>query len=230
MDKNNAKQIGLKRKEIYKYIKKEIISCGLSPGQLINEAELADKLSVSKTPIREALSQLQQDWLVELIPHKGYFVTTLTLRDTQEIFEMRYILERYAIIQAVDRVTDEDIRRLESYIEIDFTPGDCESIYRYIQANMDFHIEIAKISRNSRLVRHLASVLDDAQRLQFLDLESGEGPWAWQRDHSLMVEALRRHDKQAAIKAVEDSLNELRIRLLSGKVGYKEQDLYLERS
>jgi DNA-binding GntR family transcriptional regulator len=203
------------RQEVYERLKKDIITCDLVPGQLLNEGELAEQLEVSKTPVREALTQLKQDGLVELIPRKGYLVTTLTLRDIQEIFELRLILERAATVLAVDHITDAEIDALERYLEIDYDLNDPATVYRYIQANKDFHLEIAKAARNSRLVWHLSRVFDDAQRLQCMDLGTGGGPWAWSRDHIRILEALRRRDKEAVAAAVEDALAEARTRLLS---------------
>jgi len=203
------------RQEVYERIKQDIITCAIAPGQLLNEGELADHLEVSKTPVREALTQLQQDGLVELIPRKGYLVTTLTLRDIQEIFQLRLILERAATVLAVDHITDAGIDKLERYLEIEFDPDDHSTLYPYIQGNKDFHMEIARASNNSRLVRHLARVFDDAQRLQYMDLDKGDALWAWNRDHERIIEALRKRDKEAAAAAVEEAIAEARVRLLS---------------
>ena len=203
------------RRQVYTQIKLDIITCALAPGQLLNEGELAGRLEVSKTPVREALTQLQQDSLVELIPRKGYLVSTLTLRDIQEIFGLRLILERAATVLAVEHITDAEIDKLERYLEIEFDPDDHSTLYPYIQANTDFHMEIARASNNSRLVRDLARVFDDAQRLQYMDLDKGDVLWAWNRDHERIIEALRKRDKEAAAAAVEEAIAEARIRLLS---------------
>jgi DNA-binding GntR family transcriptional regulator len=203
------------RQEVYERIKQEIITCSLAPGQPLNESELAQRLAVSKTPVREALTQLQHDSLVELIPRKGYLVTNLTLKDVQEIFESRLILERAVTTLAAERITDAEIASLERYLELP-EPDDANAVYRYIQANKEFHLEIAAASRNSRLVRYLAHVLDDAQRLQYMDLNRAEeARGAWHRDHGRILDALHKHDKAAAAAAVEDALAEARARLLS---------------
>ena len=203
------------RQEVYIHLKQDIITCRLAPGELLNEGDLAEQMGVSKTPVREALSQLQKDNLVKLISRKGYLVTTLTLRDIQEIFETRLILERSATELAAERITEEEIKMVESYLKINFDPNDSSTFFSYIQANTDFHLEIARASHNSRLVEHLAREFIDAQRLQFMDLDTGEGPWAWLQDHERILKALRDHDPKAAAAAVEDSIAGARIRLLS---------------
>jgi DNA-binding GntR family transcriptional regulator len=203
------------RQKAYQLLKQEIISGYLPPGSLLTESELAISIGVSKTPVREALSQLEHDKLVSPIPRKGYLVTTITLKDIQEIFEIRLILERAVTMLAVERITKSELVKLERYLELKFDPSDQESFYQYIQANKEFHMEIARASHNSRLVEHLAQVFIDAQRLQYMDLTIGESSWAWQRDHERIIEALRKRDQPSAAIAVEEALEESRTRLLS---------------
>ena len=203
------------RQKAYHLLKQKIITGEFAPGALLSEGELADLLGISKTPVREALTQLQHDHLVSLIPRKGYLVTNLTLKDIQEIFEVRLILERAATILAVERITAEELAAVERYLEMDFDPTHHEDLLRYVQANRDFHLEIARASHNQRLYDHLDQIFIDAQRLQYMDLTIWGAPWVWQRDHERIVETLRRHDKEAAAAAVEAALEEARTRLLS---------------
>ena len=208
-------QPSTRREEVYQHLKHGIITCALPPGQVLYEGELAEHLGVSKTPIREALTRLQQEGLVKFLPRKGYLVTTLTLRDIQEIFEIRLILERAATVLAAESITGDEISKLEQYLTVNIDPNDKSTVYGYIQANKDFHIAIAEASRNRRLVEHLERVFNDAQRIQYMDLDTGEGPWAWHRDHERILDALRKHDKEAAALAVEKALAEAGARLLS---------------
>jgi DNA-binding GntR family transcriptional regulator len=211
----NRNQPVTRREEVYLHLKQDIITCQLLPGQLLYEGDLAEQYGVSKTPIREALTLLEKDGLIKFLPRKGYLVTTLTLKDVQEIFEVRLILERAVTVLAAERITEREITELEKFLEIGFQLNDESTIYAYIQANKDFHIAIARASRNQRLVEYMERLLNDAQRLQFMDLETGEGPWAWNRDHEVILEALRKRDKEAAARAVESALAQARVRLLS---------------
>lgn len=203
------------REKAYQLIKQKIITGEFAPGDVLSEGELADLLGVSKTPVREALTQLQHDNLVSLIPRKGYLVTNLTLKDIQDIFEVRLILERAATVLAAERITAEELAAVERYLEMDFDPTQREDLLRYVQANRDFHLEIARASHNLRLYEYLDRIFIDAQRLQYMDLTIWGVPWVWQRDHERIVEALRRRDKEAAAAAVEAAVGEARTRLLS---------------
>jgi DNA-binding GntR family transcriptional regulator len=205
------------RKQVYERIKRDIVTGKLAAGELLNESQLARRFEMSKTPIREALSQLQQDYLIEPIPRKGYLVTNLTFRDIQEVFEARLILERAVTVLAADRITDAEISRLERYLEADGKPEDATNLYHYIRANTEFHLEIAAASRNSRLARLLAQVFVDAERLQYMDLHRSEERRAtWYSGHKKLVEALRKRDKEAAANTVEDELAALFAYVTSG--------------
>jgi len=202
------------RQQVYDRIKQDIITCALAPGQLVNESEMAKLLEVSKTPVREALTRLAQDTLVELIPRKGYLVTTPALSDIQEIFELRLILERAATELAAERITDAEIKKLGRYLEIDFAPDDRDNLHHYIQANKDFHMEIAEASRNSRLIQNLERSIDDVQRLHYMALGAGNGPWDWSDDHRQLIETLQKRDREAAAAVVEETIADLRLHLL----------------
>lgn len=211
---NAKEQPASLRQHIYQDLKQQIITCQLAPGQIVNEGHLAKQLGVSTTPVREALTKLHHDHLVQPIERKGYLITTLTLKDIQEIFEVRLVLERAITELATERVTDEDLQRLEHFLELEFDPQDRDAMYRQIESNRDFHMTISGIVHNDRLHEHFERVFVDAQRLQYMDLERGKGREAWARDHERIVDALRRRDKEAAGLAVVDALEEARTRLL----------------
>ena len=82
-----------KKVTVYENLKKRIISCEFPPGMPINEADFAANLGVSKTPIREALRQLEQDGLVENVPGRGSIISHISSKDISGIFELREILE-----------------------------------------------------------------------------------------------------------------------------------------
>lgn len=203
----------LLREEIFEYIRQDIITGALPQGELLNESELASRFGTSKTPVREALTRLRQTSLVELIPRKGFLVTPISVTDIQEIFEMRLILERAAAELAAVRITEDELEQLEEYREIAAFRNEPDSIYRAIKANRDFHIKIARASRNNRLISALERVFDDAQRLHYIDLQMGGFIKAWSDDHGGIIDALRARDVDLAREAVAAGLRETRLRM-----------------
>ena len=87
-------------------------------GQKLNEVTLAKELSISRTPIREALKQLELEGLVESIPNKGVFVIGFSPRDIDDMFEIRVALESLAIELAIDRMTEENLARIKKIFEL----------------------------------------------------------------------------------------------------------------
>lgn len=98
---------------VYEELKLAIIDLRLGPGEPLREAALAEQLGVSKTPIREALTRLEQDGLVETTSFKGAAATVYSRRDLEEIYELRELLEVAAIRRAAESMRDEDRARLE---------------------------------------------------------------------------------------------------------------------
>jgi DNA-binding GntR family transcriptional regulator len=98
---------------VYEELKLAIIDLRLAPGEPLREAALADQLGVSKTPIREALTRLEQDGLVETTSFKGAAATIYSRRDLEEIYELRELLEVAAVRRAAESMRDEDRARLQ---------------------------------------------------------------------------------------------------------------------
>src|SRR6266498_4427417 len=101
------------REQVYEQIKHDIITCKLSPGEPLSENQFLDQFKVSKTPIREALTSLVQDGLVEYTPNRGFMVTNVSVADIQEIFEARIFFETELFRLAIQNISDAEIDQLE---------------------------------------------------------------------------------------------------------------------
>jgi DNA-binding GntR family transcriptional regulator len=203
------------RQQVYEKIKHEIITCRLSPGQPISEGQFVELLQVSKTPIREALTSLQQDRLVEYIPNRGFTVANISFKDIQEIYEARIFFECDLIKLAVRHITDAEIDSLERYARIQYDWNNPNSIDTYLQANIDFHLDLARAARNSRLIWHYRSLLAEAQRLIYMDFKSTNVIPIWSVSHKRFTDALRTRDEAAGVKAIEETLENAKKRLLN---------------
>jgi DNA-binding GntR family transcriptional regulator len=202
------------RQLVFNQIKKEIINCSLTPGEPLSEALIAERFKVSKTPVREALTSLQQSNLVEYRVNKGFSVATVTLKDIQDILEARVFFECELLKLAVIHITEAEIQELERNLDMEFDEEDPESIERCVQANKDFHLGIARASRNSRLFGHYISILEEAQRLTYIDLKNEDIIRTWKLSHSRFVDALRNRDEQAGVQAVIEVMENQKKRIL----------------
>lgn len=212
-EKNPTAPISLRQK-VYEQIKREIITCRLAPGEPLSEGQFVDRFQVSKTPIREALTSLQQDRLVEYIANRGFSVTPISLRDIQEIFEARAFYECTLFEWAVKYITREEIDRLEKFAQIEYNLADAQAVENYLQANLEFHLIIARTARNSRIFWHYNGLMNEAQRLIYLDFKNSNILPAWHTSHSGITQALRSGDAASGIQAIQETLDQAKKRIL----------------
>lgn len=111
--RTNRPSVG-KARMAHQFIQEAIVSGQLTGGQFLNEGDLATRLKMSRTPVREALARLAKDRLVELVPGRGAFVSEILLSDLQDVFELRKVLECYAAEESVARITDEQIEDIKA--------------------------------------------------------------------------------------------------------------------
>ena len=166
------------RQLVYEQIRREIITCQLAPGMQLSEGVFAQRMNISKTPVREALTSLTQNHLVTYVPNRGFAVSYITLRDIQEIFEARLLYETMLFPLAVKNITDEELRQLEQVNSQNFSFADPASAEGGLRANHEFHMIIACASRNTRLIHHYQDILDEAQRLIYMDLQKNILPYS----------------------------------------------------
>jgi DNA-binding GntR family transcriptional regulator len=111
------KEAKSKKLRVYETLKQRIINHALAPGEPINEAILSKELKISKTPIREALQQLEKEGFIENIPGRGNFVSRISIQDVRETFEIREILEGEAIKRAALRHDPEKLEAIQKAFE-----------------------------------------------------------------------------------------------------------------
>lgn len=146
----------------YEKLKENILTGLYRPGERITETNLAEDLMVSRTPIRDAINRLESEGLITSIPHRGIFVTQLTLKNIQDFYDTRLVLEGLAAKLAADNATDGEIADFQEFL------NDMEAIFErdkslvnykeIAQMNNKFHRLICKMSKNDVLTRMLASL------------------------------------------------------------------------
>jgi DNA-binding GntR family transcriptional regulator len=206
----------LHKDRIYRELRQEILTLALRPGQLVVEGDIARHFGVSKTPVREALALLQQDGLVEALPRRGYLVTSITVADVYEMFEVRAALEGAAAELAATRMTAEDLARLDSVTNpLDALVGaaggrlDRRAMQRLLDYNRQFHLTIARAARNARLLRLIERVLDDGMRFIAIGYVANE--------HEAIIGALRAGDPVGARAAMVNHVLMTQERVLKGE-------------
>ncbi len=204
------------RQKVYEQIKHEIITWTLLPAQQLSESELSKRYKVSSTPVREALTSLQQDKLVEHSLNRGFMVSSVSIKDVQEIYEARVFYESLFIKLAIKGITAAEIQELEKTQEVSYDLSDPSTVDDYFQANYTFHMTIARASRNSRLILHYHSLLDEAQRLIYMDMKNTNVMPIWHKSHQQLIDAIKNKEEAAGIKALEVIMEEGKRRILGG--------------
>ena len=101
------------RDVVFENLRGAIVEGRLKPGERLMEVQLAEQLGVSRTPVREAIRKLELEGLVVMLPRKGAYVANMSLKDLIDVLEIRASLEGLAASLAAERITDEDIKKLE---------------------------------------------------------------------------------------------------------------------
>ena len=156
------------------HLREKIISGELTPGQRLNEQELAEDLGISRPPLREALRTLVKDCLVTSIPRRGASVTSLSIQDLQEIYSARRMVECHAI----DIMAEKDLRQVDTLrASVDHTallpppdPSDSRGWLSYWKAFSDFHYKLVELAQNMFLYRFYKVIGYNLARYQVLYL------------------------------------------------------------
>jgi len=203
----------------YEALKQDILTCELRPGAQIFEGELAARYGTSKTPVREALNLLGQEGLVQVLPRRGYLVAPVTLRDVQEVFHLRLLLETAAAELAAERITEEQLRQLNALVAVRYTYRDRASYSRFLRANRAFHVAVAAASGNGRLAAFVGKLLEDMERILHLGLDLRDSAEEMAAEHAALVDALLKGDAALARRVVTEQLQNSRKRVLEALVG-----------
>ena len=182
------------RTEVVAILHDAIVSGQLKPGDHLKESELASQLSVSRSPVREALRQLEQNGLVVSVANQGSYVKTYTHKEIVEIFTLRAALENLAcelIIQG-NKLTEEDWQRLDRFIEEQRAAIDAQAFDELTELDMDFHEFICEKSDSERLLTMWQSLRGQIQVLFYQRFRALERvPQTVDVDHMAILDALR---------------------------------------
>lgn len=188
----------LRGDQAHRLIRREIVACRIPPGARFTEPELMDRFALGKASVRIALQRLVQAGLVASMPRHGYRVAPVTVKDVDEVFALRVLLEPFAARLAAGRVDRAELERLEQACRGHKTGDVGDQIDFFLEANRSFHMAIAAASGNERLCRTLSGLLDEMTRLVALGFGVQRVRPNIENDHTLLIEHLSAGDADAA--------------------------------
>jgi DNA-binding GntR family transcriptional regulator len=182
----------------YQHIKEWILRYHLKPGARLHVSDLAHALNMSQTPVREALSMLEKEHLIEREPQKGFRVSALSLQGVEDLYDLRIALEVLAARQAANRMTPSDrnrIARLLAEVGRLMKNGNKQ---RMLELEQDFHVIILEASGNKSLAEMGRAILDRIWIIQNINLLTTDHLSDAHPQHLNLFEAIKSGDSHKA--------------------------------
>ena len=190
------------RDVVFNTLREAILKGDLVAGERLMELQLASKLGVSRTPIREAIRMLEQEGLAITIPRKGAIVAGMTEKDMQDVLEIREALEELSVQVACDKITDEEIAQLGKNMtnfEHSLKTGDLK---RMAQADVEFHDVIYQATDNPKLISMLNNLREQMYRYRVEYLKNPENHQQLLDEHEAIYRGILAKDKDAVIDMI----------------------------
>ena len=189
------------RDVVFNTLRQAILTGELKPGERLMEIHLANKLGVSRTPIREAIRKLELEGLVTMIPRRGAEVAQITEKSMNDVLEVRRALDALCVELACERITQEDTERLKlacEAFEAAVKTGDIKKIAR---ADVELHDIIVQATGNQRLVQLINNLSEQMYRYRFEYIKDSTQHQRLIDEHRMIYESIVKKDTEAASQA-----------------------------
>ncbi len=195
------------RDVVFNTLRRAILRGELKPGERLMEIQLANKLGVSRTPIREAIRKLELEGLVLMVPRKGAEVAEITEKNLRDVLEVRCALEELAVQLACDRIDPERMQQLlDAAAHFRDILGTAD-ITELGEADEAFHDVIFQATDNRRLIQLLNNLREQMYRYRIEYLKKKECYPQLLEEHAAIIQAIREHDKAKATEITVQHIN-----------------------
>jgi DNA-binding GntR family transcriptional regulator len=203
------------RDKAYVTIKQKLLHREIQPGERIREDLLAEEVSMSRTPVREAISQLTTEGFIVSLPRKGLFCASITREEMLDFLKIREALEILAVQECIQRATDEEINLIAPLL-VDYEQA-LTSGSRREASDLDsqFHMSIAELSKNKKLIRFISEIGDFmcvARTKERPELTHEEKEMSI-RQHRSILDAIRKRDVPRAVEAMRTNILGMKCKL-----------------
>ena len=190
------------RDVVFRTLRKGILTGELKPGERLMEIHLANKLGVSRTPIREAIRKLELEGLVTMIPRRGAQVAQITPKSMRDVLEVRKVLDSLAVELACERISEEDIEELKKAcleFEKAVESGDFGAIAK---SDVAFHDIIVEATGNIRLVQMVNNLAEQMYRYRFEYIKDNGKHNYLVQEHRMILAGILNKDAGQAREAI----------------------------
>ena len=192
----------------YEELKWQILNGEIELGQLYTEQSICELINVGRSPVRSALSRLQHDRLIEIIPRKGMLVRGISSQEIKEILQVRLCLEQLVAKLAIKYATDEDIATMESLLD-QTEKNDLSDRKMAMRIDHEFHIALANSTGNTVLTEVVSFIKNRSSILWFRNIVTTDKMKQVQIEHKKILSAIKNRDEKAAVKVLGDHITQL---------------------
>lgn len=190
------------RDVVFKTLRQAILTGELKPGERLMEIHLANRLGVSRTPIREAIRMLELEGLVTMIPRKGAEVSRISKQDISDVLEVRASLDALAVRLCCERITEEEIQKLEEAVKSFSEAVDSGDLTAVAQADVDYHDIIVNASKNKRLIQMVFNLAERVYRYRLEYIKDKSSHENLIKEHQEILDFIKKKDAANAEKAI----------------------------
>lgn len=214
------------RDVVFKTLRQAILKGELEPGERLMEIQLAERLGVSRTPIREAIRKLELEGLVLMIPRKGAEVARISENNLRDVLEVRRSLEELAIDLACQRMTEEELAKLKETEERFAEAIQAGEVMEIAQTDESYHEIIYDSTRNQKLVQILNNLREQMYRYRLEYIKDEDKRQILLVEHDHIIKALSLRHVQEAKMAIREHIDNQEITILKN---LKEQENDVQR-
>jgi len=192
---------------VYNQIKQLILCNEIMPGQKLHHQQLSERLGVSRTPVREALTRLVQEGYVSFLPNRGFTCKEIRLQEAEELYELRESLEAFAVEKAVEKLNDRSLAELRQRMECYGHDVHNRFTRDRLVYDQDVHLQIAQIAGNETLKNALSHVFERIVLKRRTDgiYDPARGLAAHQ-EHVELLDAMARRDSKSAVAILRNHI------------------------
>ena len=193
------------REVVFYTLRRQILKGELKPGERLMEIALANRLGVSRTPVREAIRKLENEGLVIMLPRRGAHVAEITRQELNDVLEIRSSLEELAIVRACENMTDDDMEALKE-AEADFArlvADESSDLATLGEADEHFHDLIYEGTGNRRLIQIINQLREQMYRFRVEYLKDIAIRRTLVEEHDAIVRVLERRDRDESVRLIK---------------------------
>ena len=195
------------RDVVFNTLRQAILTGELKPGERLMEIHLADRLGVSRTPIREAIRKLELEGLVTMIPRRGAEVAQITEKSMKDVLEVRRALDALCAELACDRITDEELENLRLACDAFETAVKTKDAKKIAQADVALHDIIVRATGNQRLIQLVNNLSEQMYRYRFEYIKDFSQHERLVEEHRIIYESIVNKDKETASEAAKTHID-----------------------